>query len=54
VSARINRIIANYCLNILRQRHPQESLNQEESPALPDTGATLLQAPEEQALSRGR
>ncbi len=52
VSAWIHRITANYCLNILRQRHPQESLDQEESPGVPDTGATPLEALEERDLIR--
>ncbi len=52
VAAWINRITANYCLNILRQRQPQESLDQEESPAVPDSRATPLEALEEKALGR--
>jgi RNA polymerase sigma-70 factor, ECF subfamily len=52
VSAWLHRITANHCLNLLRQRHPQESLDQENFPAVPDTGATPLQALEEQDLSR--
>jgi RNA polymerase sigma-70 factor (ECF subfamily) len=52
VSAWLNRITANHCLNLLRQRHPQESLDQEDAPLVPDTGATPLQALEERDLSR--
>lgn len=52
VAAWIHRITANYCLNILRQRHPHDSLDQAESPSVPDTGATPLEALEEQELRR--
>lgn len=52
VSAWLNRITANHCLNLLRQRQRQESLDQEEAPLVPDPGATPLQALEEQDLSR--
>ena len=52
VSAWLNRITANHCLNLLRQRHPQESLDQEDAPLVADTGATPLEALEEQDLSR--
>lgn len=52
VSAWLHRITANHCLNLLRQRHPQESLDKEDAPLVPDAGATPLQALEEQDLSR--
>jgi RNA polymerase sigma-70 factor (ECF subfamily) len=52
VSAWLRRITTNYCLNLLRQRRPQESLDQEERPGVPDLGATPLEALEEQDLSR--
>ncbi|MFZ5449646.1 MAG: RNA polymerase sigma factor [Thermodesulfobacteriota bacterium] len=52
VSAWLHRITANHCLNLLRRRHPQESLDQEDAPLVPDAGATPLQALEEQDLSR--
>jgi RNA polymerase sigma-70 factor (ECF subfamily) len=52
VSAWLNRITSNHCLNLLRQRHPQESLDQEDAPGVPDSGATPLEALEEQELSR--
>ncbi len=32
VSAWLHRITANHCLNLLRRRHPQESLDQEGAP----------------------
>jgi RNA polymerase sigma-70 factor (ECF subfamily) len=51
VSAWLHRITANHCLNLLRQRHPQESLDREDAPLVPDAGATPLQALEEQDLS---
>ncbi len=52
VSAWLHRITANHCLNLLRQRHPQESLDKEDAPLVLDAGATPLQALEEQDLSR--
>jgi len=52
VSAWLHRITANHCLNLLRARHPQESLDREDSVDLPDTHATPLEALEEQDLSR--
>jgi RNA polymerase sigma-70 factor, ECF subfamily len=52
VSAWLHRITANHCLNLLRQRHPQESIDADDFPGLPDLGATPLEALEEQDLSR--
>jgi RNA polymerase sigma-70 factor (ECF subfamily) len=52
VSAWLHRITANHCLNLLRARHPQESLDQEDAVPLPDPGATPLEALEERDLSR--
>jgi len=52
VSAWLNRITANHCLNLLRQRHPQESLDQAETPELPDTQASPLEVLEERDLTR--
>jgi len=52
VSAWLHRITANHCLNLLRARHPQESLDQEDAPTPVNSGATPLQALEEQELSR--
>ncbi len=52
VSAWLNRITANHCLNLLRQRRPQESLDREGAPRVADPGATPLQALEKQDLSR--
>jgi len=52
VSAWLNRITANHCLNLLRQRRPTMSLDQEDAPPVPDPGATPLQTLEEQDLSR--
>ncbi len=52
VSAWLHRITANHCLNLLRARRPQESLDQEDSVVLPDPGASPLQALEEQDLTR--
>lgn len=51
VSAWLNRITANHCLNRLRQRHFQEPLDQEDAVALPDAGASPLEALEEQHLA---
>ena len=44
VSAWLNRITANLCLNLLRQRHPQASLNAQDAPQVADPGATPLEA----------
>jgi RNA polymerase sigma-70 factor, ECF subfamily len=52
VSAWLHRITANHCLNLLRQRHPQDSLDQDDYPALADPGATPLEILEEQDLGR--
>jgi RNA polymerase sigma-70 factor (ECF subfamily) len=52
VSAWLNRITANHCLNLLRQRRPAQSLDQEEAPSLPDPGASPLEILEEQDLGR--
>jgi RNA polymerase sigma-70 factor, ECF subfamily len=51
VSAWLHRITANHCLNLLRQRHSQESLDDDDAPMLRNTGATPLEALEEQDLS---
>ena len=48
----LHRITANHCLNLLRRRHPHESLDQEGAPSPADPGATPLEALEEQELSR--
>jgi RNA polymerase sigma-70 factor (ECF subfamily) len=52
VRAWLHRITVNHCLNLLRRRHPQESLDQEDGPALAAAGATPLEALEERDLSR--
>jgi RNA polymerase sigma-70 factor (ECF subfamily) len=52
VAAWLHRITANHCLNLLRARHPQESLDQEDSITLPDYGANPLEALEERDLGR--
>jgi RNA polymerase sigma-70 factor (ECF subfamily) len=52
VAAWLNRITANHCLNRLRQRHPQDSLNGEDAPPVADGGPTPLEALESQDLSR--
>jgi RNA polymerase sigma-70 factor (ECF subfamily) len=52
VGAWLNRITANLCLNLLRARHPQESLDQEDSVSVPDLGASPLEALEQQDLAR--
>jgi len=52
VSSWLHRITANHCLNLLRRRHPQDSLDQDNAPEVLDPGATPLQALEEQDLSR--
>jgi len=52
VGAWLNRITANHCLNRLRQRHFQESLDAEDAVAVVDTGASPLEALEEQDLAR--
>jgi RNA polymerase sigma-70 factor (ECF subfamily) len=51
VAAWLNRITANHCLNRLRQRHPADSLDAEEAPAVANGGPTPLQALEEQHLA---
>jgi RNA polymerase sigma-70 factor (ECF subfamily) len=52
VSAWLHRITANHCLNLLRQRRPQESLNGDDAPVIPGTQATPLEILEEADLSR--
>lgn len=52
VGAWLNRITANHCLNRLRQRHFQDPLEPEEAVAVPDAGASPLEALEEQDLAR--
>ncbi len=52
VRAWLNRITANHCLNRLRQRHFQEPLDQEDAVAVPDPGASPLEALEQQDLVR--
>jgi RNA polymerase sigma-70 factor (ECF subfamily) len=52
VRAWLHRITANHCLNLLRRRHPQESLDQDDAPGLASAGATPLEALEERDLSR--
>ena len=52
VAAWLHRITANHCLNLLRRRRPQESLDQEGAPSPADPGATPLENLEEQELSR--
>jgi RNA polymerase sigma-70 factor (ECF subfamily) len=52
VSAWLNRITANHCLNRLRQRHFQESLDADDAVAVADPGASPLEALEEQVLAR--
>jgi RNA polymerase sigma-70 factor, ECF subfamily len=52
VSAWLHRITANHCLNLLRQRRPQESLDRDDFPGLADPGATPLEILEEQDLGR--
>ena len=52
VRAWLQRITANHCLNLLRRRHPQESLDQDDAPGLASAGATPLEALEERDLSR--
>lgn len=51
VSAWLHRITANHCLNRLRMRHPQESLDREDAPVLPDTGPSPLAVLEEKQLA---
>jgi len=53
VKAWLNRITANHCLNRLRERAPQDSLDDENRPiALASSGPTPLQALEEAELAR--
>ncbi len=52
VAAWLHRITANHCLNLLRRRRPQESLDREDAVSPPDPGATPLEALEEQDLNR--
>ena len=52
VGSWLNRITANHCLNRLRQRRFQESLDGEEAAAVADAGADPLAALEEQDLTR--
>ena len=52
VSAWLHRITANHCLNLLRRRRPQESLDQEGGPNPPDPGASPLEILEEHDLNR--
>jgi RNA polymerase sigma-70 factor (ECF subfamily) len=52
VAAWLHRITANHCLNLLRRRRPQESLDQEESPNPPDPGASPRELLEEADLNR--
>jgi len=53
VKAWLNRITANHCLNRLRERVPQDSLDDEErAPQLPSLNATPLEALEESDLAR--
>jgi len=52
VSAWLNRITANHCLNLLRARHPAESLDEEGASPVADSGPSPLEALEEQDLSR--
>jgi RNA polymerase sigma-70 factor (ECF subfamily) len=53
VKAWLNRITANHCLNRLRERVPQDSLDDEErAPQLPSRNATPLEALEESDLAQ--
>jgi len=52
VRAWLHRITANHCLNLLRRRHPQQSLDQDDAPVPAAAGATPLEALEERDLSR--
>ena len=52
VAAWLHRITANHCLNMLRRRRPQESLDREEAPEPADPGASPLELLEEQDLNR--
>jgi RNA polymerase sigma-70 factor (ECF subfamily) len=52
VAAWLHRITANHCLNLLRQRRPQESLDREDALPVTDPGGTPLQALEKLDLSQ--
>ena len=53
VKAWLNRITANHCLNRLRERVPQDSLDDEDkAPQLPSLTANPLEALEESDLAR--
>jgi len=53
VKAWLNRITANHCLNRLRERVPQDSLDDEDkAPQLPSPTADPLEALEESQLAR--
>jgi RNA polymerase sigma-70 factor (ECF subfamily) len=53
VKAWLNRITANHCLNRLRERVPQDSLDDEDrAPAVPSLEATPLEALEGSHLAR--
>ncbi len=52
VSAWLNRITANHCLNLLRTRRPQDSLDREDAPEVPDVSPSPLEALEERDLNR--
>ena len=51
VRAWLHRITANHCLNLLRRRRPQESLEEDGAPTPADPGATPLEILEERDLS---
>jgi RNA polymerase sigma-70 factor (ECF subfamily) len=51
VRAWLQRITANHCLNLLRRRRPQESLDDEGAPSPADPGATPLEILEERDLN---
>jgi RNA polymerase sigma-70 factor (ECF subfamily) len=52
VAAWLHRITVNHCLNLLRRRRPQETLDQSEGVNPPDPGASPLEVLEEQDLNR--